>query len=297
LWFGRFEFDEGYHVWNLNSSGEWITTSTVYEGEHALALSREHNASDNVVTMMARHLPAEPENRYSVSGWMATENAENAKFSVRFYSTRYTWNHLSNEDMGAPVDGTTDWTYYTASFAAPEHGNYLNVRCNLDRPNSDVGFAYFDDLRIMEWLPWEALALPLDIPHPNNYRFVQLRVPYEPAAVTVSYEETALVDGDFPQTLPPAEERPPVQVLLRGANPNPFRSGTTISYRLSATAEVSLEIFDVTGRMVARMADKEVQRPGWHRVTWEADQQPSGVYFTRLQVDGQAYARKMVLMR
>ena len=106
LWFGRFEQDEeGHHMWNLNSSGEWIDDTVFHEGAHSLALYRDDGAGDNVVTLLGRHLPAADSLRYNINGWMKTEDAAGAKFSLRFYRQRYTWNEIDTYDMGAAVDG------------------------------------------------------------------------------------------------------------------------------------------------------------------------------------------------
>jgi hypothetical protein len=295
LWFGRFEQDEGYHMWNLNSNDEWLDETIFKEGEHSLCLHRAHNSGGNVVTMIDRHIPADSI-RYSLTGWMKTENAHDARFSVRFYSGRYTWNPIETVDMGDPVEGTSDWTWYGRNMRAPDDAEYYNIRCNLDRPGQGDAYAWFDDLRVIEWLPWQPLALPLDVPFPNNFRFVQIRVPGQADSVTVAYEETALTDGGYAGISDP-DSAPRVGALLRGAAPNPFRGATTISYRLSATARVSLEVFDLNGRLIERLAHEERQRPGWHRVAWEAPGAAAGIYFTRLTVNGESHARKMVRLK
>ncbi len=297
LWFGRYEMDEeGHHMWSLNSNDEWIDDQVWHEGGHSLCLHREEGASQSVVTTLEKHLPAVPEGRYSLCGWMKTENAEKARFSVRMYNQRYTWNQLVTEDMGAPVDGTTDWAYYTRDFTAPAQGRYFNVRTCLDPPESGDGYAWFDDIRVVEWLDWQPLALPLAVPYPNNYRFVQIRVTQPAANVAVSYEETRLTDGGF-AAVEVAGDRRPTQVLFRGAWPNPFQGETVLRYRLDQSARVSLEVFDLTGRRVATLAQDEWKQPGWHNVRWHAVQATAGVYFARLTVEGREQGRKLVLLR
>ncbi len=297
LWFGRFEQDEeGHHMWNLNSSGEWIDDTVFYEGAHSLALYRDDGAGDNVVTLLGRHLPAADSLRYNINGWMKTEDAAGAKFSLRFYRQRYTWNEIDTYDMGAAVDGDSDWTRYARDAEAPDETKFFNVRCNLNEPSQGEAFAWFDDLRVAEWLPWQPAVLPLEVPYPNNFRFVQVRVPYDAESVTVSYEETRLSDNGFSGVSDEIERRD-VDVLLSGISPNPFRGQATLRYRLSGGARVSLEIFDINGRRIAQLASDEWKRAGWHRVRWESGARPAGVYLARLTVNGQAHARKMVLIK
>ncbi|MCK4413486.1 MAG: CapA family protein [Candidatus Eisenbacteria sp.] len=296
LWFGRFEEDEGHHMWNLNSGGEWLDDVVFYEGAHGLALLRYPEDSDNVITMLEKHLPADASLCYGINGWMKTENAAGAKFSLRFYNQRYTWSQIVTLDAGDPVDGTSDWTWYTADFDPVGGAEYFNVRCNLDRPAAGAAHAWFDDLKVVEWQAWQPLTLPMDVPYPNNFRFLQIRTPEAGTAVTVTYEETALTDGGL-SAAPMRDTRRPVGVLLDRPAPNPFRGGTALRYRLSGSAQVSCEIFDLSGRLIERLADREWQRPGWHRIDWEARNQPVGVYFARLTVNRESHGTKLILLK
>src|SRR5690606_37300167 len=52
------------------------------------------------------------------------------------------------------------------------------------------------------------------------------------------------------------------------AFPNPFRDGTSLSFRLARTAHVRLSIFDPSGREVRRLLDAE-QNVGAHTIPWD----------------------------
>ena len=297
LWFGRFEPDEGHSMWNLNSEDEWLDDAIFHEGAHALALRRASNAPDNVITTLERHLPASDTLAYSLTGWMRTVDANDAYFAMRFYSSRYTWNPIGTYLMGESVDGTSEWTYYAADFAAPNGTDYFNMRCNVDRPQSGEAQAWFDDLRVIEWEAWQPVALPLEIDYPNNYRFVQVRSTSPADSATVSYETARLLDAAFSGIGGEPERRAPARLVAHlGVHPNPVRAEAAIRYELASAARVSLEVFDVTGRLVSRLAQDQPQRAGWHSVAWQAGARPAGVYFARLTVAGTPHARKMVLM-
>jgi hypothetical protein len=75
-------------------------------------------------------------------------------------------------------------------------------------------------------------------------------------------------------------------VSLRHNYPNPFESQTAIAYDLESRGQVTLEIFDVSGRRVCTLAN-EVQAVGAHLETWYAatssgKEVAAGVYFCRL---------------
>jgi len=75
----------------------------------------------------------------------------------------------------------------------------------------------------------------------------------------------------------------PSRVQLEQNYPNPFNPVTNITFYLPETAEVRLEVFDVTGRRVALLVDEE-RRPGRYQVVFDASELASGVYLGRLQV-------------
>jgi len=87
----------------------------------------------------------------------------------------------------------------------------------------------------------------------------------------------------------PAAVQEPVGLIFAGAHPNPFNPQTTFTFSLLAAGEVTLEIFQSSGRLVARVLDEEALRAGGHRVTWVAQDaagEPlaSGIYLARLHL-------------
>lgn len=81
------------------------------------------------------------------------------------------------------------------------------------------------------------------------------------------------------------------------AFPNPFNPATELTYTIPASGEVSLIIYDIQGREAARLIDG-FQSAGSHKITWNADNLPSGIYFARLSTaNGQSQTRKLVLMK
>lgn len=78
--------------------------------------------------------------------------------------------------------------------------------------------------------------------------------------------------------------------------PNPFNPATTIDFHIPVSASVRLEIFDVLGRKIASLVDG-VRLAGHSRVTWDARDAASGVYFYRLSWLGGTITRNLVLAR
>lgn len=78
--------------------------------------------------------------------------------------------------------------------------------------------------------------------------------------------------------------------------PNPFNPSTFISYTLAQAGNVSLRVFDVTGKEITRLVDG-VQPAGDHKVQFDASQMQSGVYFYTIETSSFKETRKMLLLK
>ncbi|MBM3332861.1 T9SS type A sorting domain-containing protein [candidate division WOR-3 bacterium] len=93
----------------------------------------------------------------------------------------------------------------------------------------------------------------------------------------------------------------PVKPSLASCRPNPLKSHTQISYALPTASNVSLQVYDVTGRTVRTLASGH-QQAGNYSVSWDAKdsrgrQVPRGVYFYRLDTPGFRAVKKAVVAR
>ena len=73
----------------------------------------------------------------------------------------------------------------------------------------------------------------------------------------------------------------PTEHGLGHAYPNPFNPSTEIPFELPEAGPVSLVVYDVMGREVARLVDGPMEA-GYHAAMWDAGELPSGVYLYRL---------------
>ena len=92
------------------------------------------------------------------------------------------------------------------------------------------------------------------------------------------------------------------QQFTLGQNyPNPFNPSTSIPFTLSQSTNVTVTVYDITGRQIKRITEGMLASGG-HTVTWDSIDEsgafvPSGVYFIRLRVGDQIQVRKMILTR
>ncbi len=93
----------------------------------------------------------------------------------------------------------------------------------------------------------------------------------------------------------------PAAFYLAPAYPNPFNPSTTLRFDLPQASAVSLVVYDILGREVARLVDGH-REPGHHKAQWVGRDKngrsvPSGIYIARLVTPEYSKSIKMVLLK
>ncbi len=88
----------------------------------------------------------------------------------------------------------------------------------------------------------------------------------------------------------------PSAVALAPTYPNPFAQTSTVTFDVPTASPVLLEVFDVTGRRVAELADRAFEA-GRHSVVWDAGSLPSGTYIIRLRSGDTVATRRAVILK
>jgi len=139
----------------------------------------------------------------------------------------------------------------------------------------------------------------------NDYNSVLFGFPFE--AIATAEARTLVMSGVaavFGMTESGAPDNPgvsdlPTEFALQQNYPNPFNPSTTISFSVPMTSSVTLQVYNVEGREVMRLAEGEYQA-GNHSVTFDASDMASGVYIYRMTSVGEVSfnaSRKMLLIK
>ena len=89
----------------------------------------------------------------------------------------------------------------------------------------------------------------------------------------------------------------PTEVELNQNYPNPFNPSTTIQFGLPEQSAVSLEVFDILGRKVATLLNKETRTAGRHSIRFDGRALASGVYLYRLRAGKSVIIKKLTLIK
>ncbi len=94
----------------------------------------------------------------------------------------------------------------------------------------------------------------------------------------------------------------PTTTILHTAKPNPVLKGSAeISFSLAKKGDISISIFDATGRMIRNLVNAPYEA-GSYNVTWDGrndrgNDVMSGIYFYTIETDNYKSTRKLVFMR
>jgi hypothetical protein len=139
-----------------------------------------------------------------------------------------------------------------------------------------------------------AWALPAELAPGGGY---QIQVDYADAAGQAIKAKSAAFAVSAGLALAHATASGlPTAYALEAAYPNPFRERAAIRYALPAAGEAHVEVYDVTGRRVAVLAEG-AHVAGRHEAVLDGSSLASGVYVVRVVTDGGAFVARLTLAR
>jgi len=191
---------------------------------------------------------------------------------------------------GSEANTETLWKNYKAKFEGMKKKIEMNLpplgSTDIDR----TALVSRPDSATMKKVFWNYLMLKYDGSygiHNPRYATYLLQKSLQALGLPTDVE---LVDANIPATFELAQNYP-----------NPFNPSTEIRFSLPKAADVKLEVYDITGRMVKTLVNENLSA-GSHRVNWNASGEngqkvSSGVYLYRITAGEFVSAKKMVLLK
>ena len=88
----------------------------------------------------------------------------------------------------------------------------------------------------------------------------------------------------------------PESISLEAAYPNPFNPSTTMRLYVPVEGVVDVKIYNVMGQQVG-VLNEGVISSGYTNLTWNASDQPSGMYIVRAISEGFTISQKVMLLK
>ena len=89
---------------------------------------------------------------------------------------------------------------------------------------------------------------------------------------------------------------PSIEFALGPTTPNPGSGARSMAFAIPARGHVTLRAFDVSGRVVATLYDRVLDR-GRYNAQFSTDRWGNGVYFYRLEMAGHVRSGRLVVLR
>lgn len=186
LMFGNFE-EEDLDDDTLESPG-WTIPGTdsakihdysPYEGDLCLRLRRSNSHTSSISVATYRRIPVQYGKIYMVCGYVRTFDSGSAWGTVTFQFWPYTWDDWRDTEITVlqPMSGDNEWQYFQAYFTPPADLNWATIKFYLNpwSGSETYGYAYFDNIRFVEFDETTNPSLPMDFPNPGGDRYVALR--------------------------------------------------------------------------------------------------------------------------
>ncbi|MDD5360926.1 MAG: M14 family zinc carboxypeptidase [Ignavibacteria bacterium] len=136
---------------------------------------------------------------------------------------------------------------------------------------------------------------------PGTYSFTFKAPNYYPKTISgirAAYDSTTYQDVYLrPITTSAGNENLTVKNFKLYQNyPNPFNPETDIKFDVRENSEVSIIIYDVTGKEITNLANGNYKQ-GSYSIKWDASKYPSGVYFYKFTAGNYSEVRKMMFLK
>ncbi len=138
----------------------------------------------------------------------------------------------------------------------------------------------------------ESLSFTGEIENSNHGNSIHLTV----TPVNHSYgEKTISIDG-FTYPLSVDINIEPNTFKLGHPYPNPFNASTSIEYELENDQNIQIEIYNINGLLITTLF-RGWNKQGSYKLNWESNNNPSGLYFIRMQSNTHLQTQKVLLLK
>ncbi len=187
---------------------------------------------------------------------------------------------------GCPFSSANDSLFFIGGGGA---NNYQSLDAISPLGNAAAAFEYLNTD--------ETAAIYFD----GSYKLIYLAFPCETISGAIGRAREEVLNDmlgwfGYVSVPPLVSTQEPIAFELKQNYPNPFNPETNLTYHLLQPGEITLAIYDIQGREVARLVEGW-QAAGIHATTFDGTELSSGVYFARLTAGEFHQTQKMLLVK
>jgi len=106
----------------------------------------------------------------------------------------------------------------------------------------------------------------------------------------VSWWENTTVSTVVSDNLTPGDFK------LESIYPNPFNSSVIVRYRIGRPSEVSISIYNICGQKIQSLVNGIFEAGNYENI-WDASDYSSGIYFSKIIINGKIHTASMTLLK
>lgn len=191
---------------------------------------------------------------------------------------------FSSKDVtGSPID-----TINTKVYIKKSGGQTWNEISVTERINDDF-YGIVHTCEVGKYADSDSSGFDIKITVQDKDKHVT-ELTMEPAFVVEGYPYTAVGQNE------PGVVSMPKEYNLFNNYPNPFNPTTIISYSLPKQTYVELKIYDMLGREVSTLVNKE-QIAGEYKIKFDGTSLPSGIYIYSIHAGEYRASKKLMLLK
>ncbi len=194
------------------------------------------------------------------------------------------------------VDQGENWTQYSVPSTL---GNFIlsiaisNVDHNLIAIGDEKGHVYVSYTGGEDWEDYSPV-FTVEYERPIN------DIAFDGLDMWIVSDNGYIAKQTIITKVEPIDNNIPNEFNLAQNYPNPFNPTTTISFGLPEQSTVSLQIFDITGKVLEELLKNEYLPAGTFSYSFDAKNLSSGIYFYRITAKGSknfTMIKKMLMLK
>jgi hypothetical protein len=286
----------GFEAWSSLNLGLFYNSSPgTVDTSGGLATAKWSGTDNNefgyIFTPHSDKLPAETYGLANLAtvGAIVNEPWLNTSGSSPFDTSDGNYIVSSNIQNPANAIGTAG-VYNFAMSVEPLVNGRTEIRYSIEKQDKSYNFAgtVFDSHPSAKINQFNGIHFAVNNPNTTALKLTNVLVDYgNPITITDSYALTSAQSLDSGL---------PTSYSLSQNYPNPFNPTTIIQFSLPKNSNVKLIVYDILGRVVAQLVNKDLVA-GYYKINFNAASIASGVYFYSLKAGDFTNVKKLMLLK
>jgi probable HAF family extracellular repeat protein len=217
------------------------------------------------------------------------------------------WTSLATTNLKVLIDWESDGTIddslelvnvlpvEISSFIAKSNGDDIELYWKTETEVNNFGFNVERRINEGDWNNIQFIKGNGNSNSPKEYRYTDKDLFAGGSKFQYRLKQID-TDGSFEYSDVVEVEVMPNKYELSQNYPNPFNPNTTIQFSLPKQTQLKIKLYNMLGEQVATIAEG-MYEAGYHKVTFNASNLPSGTYIYRLESSDFVQVKKMILLK